>query len=93
MTLRKLAPAPNRGTQLIYVAGGYCQYSRALILLLSLSPESFARPYFHSFTLIIITFNRIPNTLQQEGLFNANTLVVLLPVMQLFWRDSAVTQI
>ena len=23
MTLRKLPPAPNRGTQLIYVAGGY----------------------------------------------------------------------
>ncbi|KAA8582010.1 hypothetical protein FQN60_008750 [Etheostoma spectabile] len=29
MTLRKLAPAPNRGTQLIYVAGGYRQHSLA----------------------------------------------------------------
>uniref|UniRef100_A0A8C9XMJ4 Kelch-like ECH-associated protein 1a n=1 Tax=Sander lucioperca TaxID=283035 RepID=A0A8C9XMJ4_SANLU len=26
MTLRKLAPAPNRGTQLIYVAGGYLSH-------------------------------------------------------------------
>ncbi|KAL6105471.1 uncharacterized protein ACO6RY_06995 [Pungitius sinensis] len=27
MTLRKLPPAPNRGTQLIYVAGGYQEHS------------------------------------------------------------------
>uniref|UniRef100_H3DIJ4 Kelch-like ECH-associated protein 1a n=1 Tax=Tetraodon nigroviridis TaxID=99883 RepID=H3DIJ4_TETNG len=31
MTLRKLPPAPNRGTQLIYVAGGYRQQSLALM--------------------------------------------------------------
>lgn len=31
MTLRKLPPAPNRGTQLIYVAGGYQQHSLALM--------------------------------------------------------------
>ncbi|KAF3845050.1 hypothetical protein F7725_008213 [Dissostichus mawsoni] len=29
MTLRKLPPGPNRGTQLIYVAGGYRQHSLA----------------------------------------------------------------
>nr|XP_020469725.1 kelch-like ECH-associated protein 1 isoform X1 [Monopterus albus] len=29
MTLRRLSPAPNRGTQLIYVAGGYKQHSLA----------------------------------------------------------------
>uniref|UniRef100_A0AAX7T3T5 BTB domain-containing protein n=1 Tax=Astatotilapia calliptera TaxID=8154 RepID=A0AAX7T3T5_ASTCA len=29
MTLRKLPPAPNRGTQFIYVAGGYRQHSLA----------------------------------------------------------------
>ncbi|XP_069566697.1 kelch-like ECH-associated protein 1A isoform X1 [Brachyistius frenatus] len=31
MTLRKLPPAPNRGTQLIYVAGGYRQHSLAFM--------------------------------------------------------------
>ncbi len=46
MTLRKLSPAPNRGTQLIYVAGGYLSY-------LVLSKQCFVLPRLTECTLTV----------------------------------------